>query len=49
MDGQGKDEGEDAERRGEDDPADQDEHRVAQSAEESRQRLTRCLGRTRNG
>src|SRR4051812_37263143 len=48
MDGQWKDECEYAERRREDDPADEDEHRVAQSAEKARQRLTRCLGGTRN-
>jgi hypothetical protein len=49
MDGQWKDEREYAERRSEDDPPDEDEHRLAQSAEEVRQRLTRCFGGARNG
>ncbi len=48
MNGERKDEREDADRRSENDPADEDEHRVAQSAKEARQRLTRRLGRARD-
>src|SRR5207302_6072581 len=44
MDGQWQDEREYGERRSEDDPADEDEHRVAQSAKEMRQRLARYFG-----
>src|ERR1044071_704804 len=48
MDGEWKDEREYTERRGENDPADEDKHRVAQSAEEECEGLTRCLGGARN-